>query len=372
MAHSTTLTPTGLPVAVPSTSSSSSSSSPSASSRPSLPASAPTAPKAAPVAKAPQARLGWAGLFAALAWTVLGAITWFWPNLPVGFSDWAYTQEFAVAAWGVAAVLWLALAWPRWLGSQAARLRSAGPWLGAIAVGLAVWEVYTAKLGTLPPPFFAPPQSLAEVYVTDWARLLDSAWNSLKLLALGIAVGASVGFVVGVLMGWSRRANYWIHPVLRVLGPVPTTALLPISFYFFPSSWSTAIFLIALGTAFPVAILTWSGVASVHKNYYDVARTMGASQLFLVLRVAIPASLPQVFVGPFMGLGAAFSTLVVAEMLGVKSGLGWYLTWAQGWASYPNMYGALIIMALLFSGVISLLFVLRDRVLSWQKGIVKW
>ena len=64
--------------------------------------------------------------------------------------------------------------------------------------------------------------------------------------------------------------------------------------------------------------------------------------------------------------------LVVAEMLGVKSGLGWYLTWAQGWASYPNMYGALIIMALLFSGVISLLFVLRDRVLSWQKGIVKW
>ena len=368
MAHSTTITPTGLPVAVPS-----GPSAPSAPlARPSLPASARTAPKAAPVAKAPSARLWWTGVAAALAWTVLGAITWFWPNLPVGFSDWAYTQEFALAAWAVAAALWLVAAVPNLLGRYTARFRAAGPWLVAIAVGLSVWEVYTAKLGTLPPPFFAPPQSLAEVYVTDWARLLDSAWNSLKLLALGIAIGASVGFVVGVLMGWSRLANYWIHPVLRVLGPVPTTALLPISFYFFPSSWSTAIFLIALGTAFPVAILTWSGVASVNKNYYDVARTMGASHWFLVLRVAIPASLPQVFVGLFMGLGAAFSTLVVAEMLGVKSGLGWYLTWAQGWASYPNMYGALIIMALLFSGVISLLFVLRDRVLSWQKGIVKW
>jgi NitT/TauT family transport system permease protein len=163
-----------------------------------------------------------------------------------------------------------------------------------------------------------------------------------------------------------------VHPVLRILGPVPTTALLPISFYFFPSSWSTAVFLIALGMAFPVAILTWSGVAGVHKNYYDVARTMGASQWFLVLRVAIPAALPQVFVGLFMGLGAAFSTLVVAEMLGVKSGLGWYLTWAQGWAAYPNMYAALILMALLFSGVITLLFTVRDRVLSWQKGVVKW
>ena len=314
----------------------------------------------------------WTGLAAAVAWGLLGAITQFWPNKPVGFSDWAYTTEFGWFAFGVAGLLLVLGLAPGLTAPVSTRLRGAGPWLVAIALVLSVWEVFTAKLGTLPPPFFAPPQSLVEVFVTDWARLLDSAWNSLKLLALGIAVGASVGFVVGVLMGWSRRANYWIHPVLRVLGPVPTTALLPISFYFFPSSWSTAIFLIALGTAFPVAILTWSGVASVHKNYYDVARTMGASQLFLVLRVAIPASLPQVFVGLFMGLGAAFSTLVVAEMLGVKSGLGWYLTWAQGWASYPNMYGALILMALLFSGIISLLFLLRDRVLSWQKGIVKW
>ena len=252
------------------------------------------------------------------------------------------------------------------------RVRPKGPWLVAIALALAVWEVLTAKTATLPSPFFAPPQSLIEVFVSDWARLLDSAYNSIKLLALGIAIGATVGFVTGVLIGWSRRANYWIHPVLRVLGPVPTTALLPISFYFFPSSWSTAIFLIALGTAFPVAILTWSGVAGVNKNYYDVARTMGASPWFLVLRVAIPASLPQVFVGLFMGLGAAFSTLVVAEMLGVKSGLGWYLTWAQGWASYPNMYASLLVMAILFSSVISLLFVLRDHLLSWQKGTVKW
>jgi len=329
----------------------------------------------APVAKgAAQSgpRLWWAGLAAALAWAGLAVLTWLWPNKPAGFSEWAFTGEFAAGA-AVLAGLLLALAFaPRAFGAVGSRLRPAGPWLVALAVGLAVWEVLTAKLGLLPPPFFAPPQSLVEVYATDWARLLESAGASVRLLALGIAIGAAAGFLTGVLIGWSRQASYWIHPVLRILGPVPTTALLPVSFYFFPSSWSTAIFLIALGTAFPVAILTWSGVAGVHKNYYDVARTMGASPWFLVLRVAIPAALPQVFVGLFMGLGAAFSTLVVAEMLGVKAGLGWYLTWAQGWAAYPNMYAALIVMALLFSGVITLLFVLRDRVLSWQKGVVKW
>ncbi|WP_394792500.1 ABC transporter permease [Rhodoferax sp.] len=317
---------------------------------------------------APAYALWWTGVVAAVAWAALGLLTALWPNKPVGFSEWAYTAEFAWFAGLVAASL-LVLGFT---ASDTAKVRTAGPWLIALALGLAVWEVVTAKLGSLPPPFFAPPQSLAEVFISDWRRLLDSVAHSLQLLGLGIGIGAAVGFLVGVCIGWSRRANYWVHPILRVLGPLPTTALLPISFYFFPSSWSTAIFLIALGTAFPVAILSASGVASVNKNFYDVARTMGASPWFLVLRVAIPAALPQVFVGLFMGLGHAFATLVVAEMLGVKAGLGWYLTWAQGWAAYPNMYAALLVMALLFSGLISLLFVLRDRVLSWQKGMLKW
>lgn len=340
--------------------------------------SAPSAPSArvaaVPDFKAATASAGfwWTGLAAAVAWVALALLTYLWPNKPAGFSEWAFTEEFAWGAGAVALALLVLVVFARALGPVVRRARNAGPWLVAIAAGLLVWEVFTAKLGTLPPPFFAPPQSLVEVYAADWPRLLESAGASIRLLALGIAIGAAAGFVTGVLIGWSRQASYWIHPVLRILGPVPTTALLPVSFYFFPSSWSTAIFLIALGTAFPVAILTWSGVAGVHKNFYDVARTMGASPWFLVLRVAIPAALPQVFVGLFMGLGAAFSTLVVAEMLGVKAGLGWYLTWAQGWAAYPNMYAALIVMALLFSGVITLLFVLRDRVLSWQKGVVKW
>jgi NitT/TauT family transport system permease protein len=88
--------------------------------------------------------------------------------------------------------------------------------------------------------------------------------------------------------------------------------------------------------------------------------------------VAVPAALPNVFVGLFMGLGSSFAVLIIAEMMGVKAGLGWYLQWAQGWAAYANLYGALIVMALLFSGLISLLFHVRDRVLAWQKGIVRW
>ncbi|MCT9124757.1 ABC transporter permease [Cupriavidus gilardii] len=339
----------------------------SASASPSGP-SATAAPGAAPTQ--------WpVGYIAALAWAGFGLLTWRWPNRVAGFSDWAYTAELGIAALAVAAALALAaVIGPRVGASRRgwSALRAAGPWLVAVPLVLGAWEYLTAKTATLPTPFFAPPQALIEVYLDDWRRLGDSALNTLKLLGFGVAHGAVVGFLIGVSIGWSRRIGYWVHPLLRVLGPLPSTALLPLTFYFFPSSYSAAIFLIALATAFPVAVLTWSGVASVDKRYYDVARTMGASGWFLVLRVAIPAALPQVFVGLFMGLGASFSVLVTAEMMGVKSGLGWYLTWAQGWASYVNMYAALIVMALLFSGVITLLFALRDRALSWQKGTVKW
>lgn len=321
----------------------------------------------------------YAGLAVAAAWAVFGAVTRLWPNRITGFSDWAYTSELGAAAWVVAAwIALLALTLPAIerasvrLRAALRGLRQAGPWLFALPLAFTLWEILTAKTGILPTPFFAPPQALIEVYHDDWARLVDCVAHSLGLLAVGFVYGGAVGFLIGVSIGWSRAAGYWVHPVMRVLGPVPATALLPLAFYIFPSSRSAAIFLVALATAFPVTVLTWSGVASVNKAYYDVARTLGASPRFLVLRVAIPAALPQVFVGLFMGLSASFTVLVTAEMMGVKSGLGWYLTWAQGWASYTNMYAALLVMAVLFSGLISLLFLVRDRTLVWQKGTVKW
>lgn len=230
----------------------------------------------------------------------------------------------------------------------------------------------TAKLLLLPVPFFAPPQALLQVFHDDWPRLLDSLYHSLSLLMSGVVLGTVAGFIVGLAIGWSPKVGYWIHPLLRILGPVPATALLPLCFFLFPTSHDASVFLIALATWFPVTVLTWSGVAAIDKAWYDVARTLGANSRFLILRVAIPAALPSVFVGLFMGLGASFSVLIVAEMVGVKSGIGFYLQWAQGWAAYSNMYAALLLMALLCSGLITLLFLVRNRVLRWQKGTVKW
>jgi NitT/TauT family transport system permease protein len=139
-----------------------------------------------------------------------------------------------------------------------------------------------------------------------------------------------------------------------------------------PSTRFSAIGIIALAVWFPVAMLTISGIANTRASLLDVARTLGANQRFLIFRVAIPAAMPNIFIGLFMGLGTSCLTLIVAETVGVTSGLGWYVGWAQGWAEYGKVYAALIIMAAFFSTIMTLLFKIRDRVLVWQKGAIKW
>jgi NitT/TauT family transport system permease protein len=318
-----------------------------------------------------QSRTGFwfTGLIAATAWCAAALVIGGLPDI----DDFERTGLLAKIAAGIAGTLFFFAVGEQITGfTTPAKLRNAGPWLLLTGLALTAWELTTAKYTLLPRPFFASPQALLEVFTDDYPRLGDSVWNSVRLLAGGYVIGAAVGFALGVAIGWSRAIGYWAHPVLRLIGPLPATAWLPVAFFAFPSSHSASTFLIALATGFPVTVLTWSGVAGVNKAFYDVARTMGASQRFLVLKVAIPAAMPSVFVGLFMGLGASFSVLVVAEMMGVKSGLGWYLQWAQGWAAYANMYAALLVMALMCTGLITLLFRLRDRLLAWQKGLVQW
>ncbi|KAA6174129.1 MULTISPECIES: ABC transporter permease [Pseudomonas] len=314
-------------------------------------------------------KVWWQGVAVVVAWLAVALLISYWPNAT---RHWPMTQGLANLCVVIATLFVVLSVVGRKVATLGRRLRKAGAWLIALPLLLGIWELLTAKLALLPVPFFAPPQALLAVYLEDYARLADSLLHSALLLGSGVALGAATGFVAGVAIGWSARIGYWLHPVLRILGPVPSTALLPLCFFLFPSSWSASVFLIALATWFPVTVLTWSGVASVDKAYYDVARTLGAKPGFLIFKVAIPAALPHVFVGLFMGLGASFSTLVVAEMMGVKSGIGWYLQWAQGWAAYANMYAALLIMALACSGLITGLFLVRDRLLAWQKGAMRW
>ena len=260
---------------------------------------------------------------------------------------------------------------PLWPGARS-WLRGIAPIVAAGTLTMCAWELITIKLGLLPLMYFPPPENVLQTLVDDRRQLFDSTWHSLLLLILGYAVGTVSGLLSGITIGWSGNARYWGMPILKVVGPIPATAWIPMALVIFPQSIAAGVFLIALAVWFPVTMLSASGISNVRSSYLDVARTLGAGKGYLIFRVALPAAMPSIFIGLFMGLGASFLTLLVAESTGVSSGLGWYIDWARNYSDYNKVFAALVIMAVFFSAVMTVLFKVRDRILVWQKGVIKW
>jgi NitT/TauT family transport system permease protein len=282
------------------------------------------------------------------------------------------THSYTLLFWEIVGVsIILAIAQRFWTALRH-WMRHMWPIFTAAILLLGLWDVITSGFHLLPLPYFPGPAAVLRSLISDRGLLFDSTWHSLILLLSGYTLGVIAGLVSGVCIGWSSSIRYWGMPVLKIVGPIPATAWIPLAMVISPSAMFSAAALVALAVWFPVTMLTASGISNTRASYLDVARTLGARSSYLVFRVAIPAAIPNVFIGLFMGLGASFLTLVVAESVGVKSGLGWYVSWAQGWAEYGKVYAALIIMAAFFSSIMTLLFKVRDRMLVWQKGVIKW
>jgi NitT/TauT family transport system permease protein len=291
------------------------------------------------------------GLIVALAWGAAAVATVALPDVVPWGSDGLFA---IIMASGALALVVLAFAVPH-LGRFGESWVHYGPWLIAIGVWLTLWELTTAKFGWLPKPFFSPPNGLLNVYVTEWSRILICIGYTLRLWSIGFASGAIAGYALGVALGWSKSFSYWGMPILKLIGPVPATAWIPCTFFFFPTTFAASVFIVALSAGIPIAILTSSGVASVNRAYYDVGRNLGASEWYLVSKIAAPASLPHVFVGLFMALYYSFAVLIQFE---------------TAYSGYANVYATLVIMALICASIVKLLFVARDRLLGWQKGFI--
>jgi NitT/TauT family transport system permease protein len=161
-------------------------------------------------------------------------------------------------------------------------------------------------------------------------------------------------------------------PLIRTIGPIPSTAWIPIALVVFTKPTTAGIFLIALGVWFPTTILTGSGILNVRKTYFEVSSTLGAGSLRNIVSIALPAAAPSIFTGLFNGTASSFLTLMAAEMIGCKYGIGWYINWQRDVLAYSQVYAALIVIAITFSVLISLQFRLQNKVLSWQKGLIRW
>ena len=246
------------------------------------------------------------------------------------------------------------------------------PLIAGTAVLITVINLITSKYALLPVLFFPCLDRVFGVFVTDYELLIQCILASGQLLLRGFLAGGILGFLTGILIGFNKKASYWISPFMKFVGPIPPTSWSPLVLSLFTTTYSASVFMVALAVWFPITLMTSSGIQNVNNSYFEVASTLGSGKLNRIFKVAVPAAMPSIFLGIFYATCSAFVTLVTAELLGADAGLGWYLNWEKSMMLYANVYAGLILIAVICTLVITLVFKIKDQVLVWQRGVIKW
>jgi NitT/TauT family transport system permease protein len=247
------------------------------------------------------------------------------------------------------------------------------------AAVIAIWQLAGGSAGSLfggvlPTPdrvwhawtvwAFGPTGLGLNPYSGTWfANLIFSAERVLKGFLFAIVVGVPVGIAIG----WNRLMSGIVDPTVQLLRPVPITAWLPFSIAVFGIQDIGAIFLISLGAFFPIVLNTAQGARDVERNLIRAALMMGAGRWTVLRRVVLPASLPAIFTGLRIGLGIGWTAVIVAEMVAVKSGLG-YVLWDAYYVGRMDVVIAdMVSIGLLGLGSDFIILQIQRWVLTWKR-----
>jgi NitT/TauT family transport system permease protein len=199
-------------------------------------------------------------------------------------------------------------------------------------------------------------------YSGTWvANVVYSARRVLE----GFFLAALVGIPLGLLIGWNRLVARVVDPSIQLLRPVPITAWLPFSIAVFGIYDTSALFLIGLGAFYPIVVNTTHGVRDTNLLLLRAARMLGAGPGTILTKVVFRSALPSIFTGLRLGIGVAWTAVIVAEMIAVKSGLG-YVLWDAYYVGRMD-----ICVATMFS--VGLLGFASDRIIQLiARWVLRW
>ena len=204
---------------------------------------------------------------------------------------------------------------------------------------LALWEALS-RAGILDDRFFPAPTAIASTFV-DLAKsgeLWSNTWVSVRRVALGLLLGGIPALGIGLCMGLYRPVRAALDPIVAATYPIPKSAIVPLLLLIFGLGEMSKIVMVAIGAFFPIVMNTAAGVREIPPMYHDVGRTFGAGRWQTFRTIALPGALPLIMTGVRLAIGLALILIVIAEMIGAKSGLG-YMIW-NAWQIFavPTMY----------------------------------
>jgi len=250
------------------------------------------------------------------------------------------------------------------------------PNLAFLVVVVLAWQLVSSVWLPRVDPYMAvlmpAPSTIAVTAVGMIAsgELVHHLLASLKREAVAF-VFATAAVPIGVAMGWWRLVYAQINPIMEILRPIPPLAWIPLSILWFGLGDDQNEFIIFLGTFFPILVNTIVGVKNIDPSLIRAARSLGAPQSRLLLRVVLIGALPQIVTGVRIGLGVGWMALVAAELVGANSGLGFLINDARS-----MLRTDIILVGMLTIGFIGLIIdaairTLMRRLMPWSLAMAK-
>lgn len=232
---------------------------------------------------------------------------------------------------------------------------------------LIFWQVL-GGLGVISTLLFPTPVTIAKAFgkLAASGELWENFQISVARAALGFFLGGGFGLLFGILVGLFRRTERAFDPTVQMIRMIPSLAVAPLFVLWFGIGEESKVLLIAKGAFFPLYINAFLGIRNVDNKLFEVARVLGFSWFKQLIRLVIPAALPNILLGVRLSIGISWLGLVVAELMASTSGIGYLMSDARQFSKTPIVFVGIIIFAVVGKLTDSLVRLLERRWLKWR------
>jgi ABC-type nitrate/sulfonate/bicarbonate transport system permease component len=232
---------------------------------------------------------------------------------------------------------------------------------------LTIWEL-VARAGWVPAWFLPVPTQVGE---TLWAMIVSGelvrhVGISLVRALSGYTIATLVGIGLGLLIAWSKLVEDFFDPLIELIRPLSTFALIPIFFLWFGIGDTSKVMIIFKACFFPIVLNTIAGIKGVDRRLIQAARSLGASGRQVWVRVLLPAALPTIITGMRISTAISIMALVGVEMLASDSGIGFLVIDAQRTFDTERVFAGILVLSLLGFGLDRLARRAEARILGWH------
>jgi len=249
--------------------------------------------------------------------------------------------------------------------SRDAVIKRVAPILACIGL-LAVWQVASLALHNDSFPTATEALRAIPSILSDKDSLVNFG-ASLRRMAIGFSIAVAVSIPLGLFMGRSRAVASFFNPLLMVIYPVPKAALMPIIMLWLGVGDIAKTLVIFLGVSLPVIYHSFEGAKAVEEKMLWSSAAMGLSAAQRMIRIVLPAALPEILTGCRTGLVLALITMITSEMIARQSGAGNILFNALDMGQYDTVFAMIIIVGAMGICLDTLFERIRARLVRWSE-----